>query len=100
VDLAQICGSCEGALASNGARIRAFAGSRSARAETEPVIFTNVFGGYQVYRYLHPWPSGARARELNAEAPLPPALPCRSYGFLEVTTEGYRRLFQVGGCES
>jgi hypothetical protein len=65
-------------------------GAAAVRAETEPVIVSDVFGDYQLYRYLHPWPSGARARDLNTEAPLPPALPCRSYGFLEVTTEGYR----------
>jgi hypothetical protein len=53
-------------------------------------------------RTIHPWPSGARARDLDAEAPLPPALPCRAYGFLEVTTKGYRRVgrFQAGWCGS
>jgi hypothetical protein len=75
-------------------------GAAAVRAEPEPVIITDVFGDNQLYRYLHPWPSGARARDLDAEAPLPPVLPCRSYGFLVVTTEGYRRVgrFQVGGC--
>ncbi len=42
-------------------------------------------------------PSGARARDLDEEAPLPPALPCRSYGFLEVTAEEYRRVEISGG---
>ncbi len=80
--------------------LAAVLGTAAARAETNQVILTDVFGDYQLYRYLHPWPSGARARDLDAEAPLPPALPCRSYGFLEVTTEGYRQVgrFQVGGC--
>jgi hypothetical protein len=81
--------------------LAALLGAAAARAETELVIVSDVFGEYQLYRYLHPWPSGARTRDLNTEAPLPPGLPCRSYGFLEVTTEGYRRVgrFQVGGCE-
>jgi hypothetical protein len=80
--------------------LAAVLGAAAVRAETEPVIAMDVFGDYQLHRYLHPWPSGARARDLNMEAPLPPALPCRSYGFLEVTTEGHRRVgrFQVGGC--
>ncbi len=80
--------------------VAAVLGACAARAETEPVTVSDIFGDYQLYHYLHPWPSGARARDLDAEAPVPPALPCRSYGFLEVTTEGYRRVgrFQVGGC--
>jgi hypothetical protein len=82
--------------------LAAVLGAPAARAETEPVIVTDVFGDYQLYRYLHPWPSVARARDLDAVAPMPPALPCRSSGFLEVTTEGYRQVgrFQVGGCRS
>ncbi len=80
--------------------LAAVLGTAAAHAETEPVIMSDVFGDYQLYRYLHPWPSGSRVRGLDVEAPLPPLLPCRTYGFLEVTTEGYRRVgrFQVGGC--
>jgi hypothetical protein len=82
--------------------LAAMLGAAAVRAETEPVIVTELFGDYQLYRYLHPWPPGARARDLNTEAPLPPALPCRTYGFLEVTTEGYRRVgrFPMGGFRS
>jgi hypothetical protein len=48
----------------------AMLGAAAVRAETEPVIVTDVFGDYQLYRYLHPWPSGARARDLNTRRPM------------------------------
>jgi hypothetical protein len=55
--------------------LAAVLGAAAAHAQTEPVIVNDVFGEHQLYRYLHPWPSGARARDLDAEAPLPPHYP-------------------------
>ncbi len=33
--------------------LAAMLGAAAVRAETEPVIVTDVFGDYQLYRYLH-----------------------------------------------